>query len=125
MGTSHQASCKVLRVIIHQKDTSATVTNQEVVIEQEEVTKTKKDTWVMKVTNRPTTIIMGKQVTLEERNISRNQRRKGVKRNLTKMRILTGQSMTSMNMGDMEPSIRITTSTRKKDSRRYGIFIPL
>jgi hypothetical protein len=125
MGTRHQAPCKVLRVIIHQKDTtSATVTNQEGVIEQKKVTKTKKDTWVMKVTNRPTTIIMGKQVIQEEKNTSRNQRRKGVKRNLTKKRILTGPSMTSMNMGDMEPSIRITTSTRKKDSPVRGSTAP-
>jgi hypothetical protein len=125
MGTRYQAPCKVLTVIIHQKDTtSATVTKQEGVIEQREAKKTKKDTWVMKVTNRPTTIIMGKTLVQEERNMSRHQRRKGVKRNLTTQRILTGPSMTSMNMGDTEPSIRNTTSTRKKDSPRYGIFIP-
>jgi hypothetical protein len=125
MGTRHQAPSKALTVIVHQQDTtSVTVTKQEGVIEQREVTKTKKDTRVMKVTNRPTTILMGRQVTQEERNISRNQRRKGVKRNLTTMRILTGPNMTSMNMGDTEPSIRNTTSTRKKDSPRYCVFIP-
>lgn len=93
-------------------------------MEQREVTMTKKDTRVMKVTNRPITIIMDKEVIQEKRNMSRNQRRKGVKQNLTTKRIRTAPSMTSMKMGGTEPSIRNTTSTRKRDSPRYGIFIP-
>jgi ribosomal protein S8 len=125
MGTRHQAPSKVLTAIIQQKHTTAAkVTKQEGFIEQREVTMTIKDTRVMKVTNRPTIIFMGKEVIQEKRNMSRNQRRKAVKRNLTTMRVRTGQSMTSMKMGDTEPSIRNTTSTRKRDSPRYGICIP-
>jgi len=125
MGTRHQDPSKVLTAIIQQKHTtSAKVTKQEGVIEQREVTMTKKGTRVMKVTNRPTFIIMGKEVIQEKRNMSRNQRRKAVIRNLTTMRVRTGPSMTSMKMGDMERSTRNTTSTRKRDSPRYGIRIP-
>ena len=125
MGTRLQAPSKVLTAIIQQKHkTSAKVTKQEGVIEQREVTMSKKDTRVMKVTNRPTNIIMGKEVIQEKRNMSRNQRRKVVIRNLTKKRIRTGPSMTSMKMGDTEPSIRNMTSTRKRDSPRYDICIP-
>jgi len=125
MGTRHQAPSKVLTAIIQQKHTtSAKVTKQEGVMEQREVIMTKKDTRVMKVTNRPTTIIMGKEVIQEKRNTSRDQRRKAVIRNLTTKRIRTGPSMTSMKMADMEPSIRNTISTRKRGSPRYGICIP-
>ena len=125
MGTRHQAPSKGLTAIIQQKHTTtAKVTKQEGVIEQREVIMTKKDTRVMKVTNRPTTIIMGKKVIQEKRNMSRNQRRKAVKRNLTTKRIRTGPNMTSMKMADTEASIRNTTSTRKRDSPRYGICIP-
>lgn len=109
----------MLTAIIHQKHTtSATVTKQEGVIVQREVTRTKKDTSVMKVTNRPTTIILGRKLVQGNSNISRNQRRKGVKRNLTTKRIPTGPSMTSMKMEDTETSTRNTTSTRKLDSPR-------
>jgi hypothetical protein len=87
-------------------------------MEHREVTMSKKDTRVMKVTNRPTTIITGKKVIQEKGNMSRNQRRKGVKQNLTMKRIRTAPSMTSMKKGDMEPSIRNTTSTRKQNSPR-------
>jgi hypothetical protein len=103
---------------------SAKVTKQEGVIEQRKVTKKKKDTRAMKVTNRPTTIIVGKKAIQEKRNMSKNQRRKGVNTNLTTTRILTGPSMTSMKMRDTGPSIRNTTNTRKLDSPRYSIFIP-
>jgi len=125
MGTRHQAPSKVLTAIIQQKNTTpAKVTKQEGVIEQREVIMTKKDTRVMKVTNRPTTIIMGKEVIQEKRNMSRDQRRKAVIRNLTTKRIHTGPSMTSMKMADTEPTIRNRISTRKRDSPRYGICIP-
>jgi len=125
MGTRHQDPSKVLTAIIQQKHTTSTkVTKQEGVIQQREVTMTKKGTRVMKVTNRPTIIIMGKKVIQEKRNMSRNQRRKAVIRNLTTMRVRTGPGMTSMKVGDTERSIRDTTSTRKRDSPRYGIRIP-
>jgi len=124
MGTRHQASSKVLTAIIQQKHTkSAKVTKQEGVIEQREVIMTKKDTRVMKVTNRPATITMGKEVIQEKRNRSRDQRREAVIRNLTTKSIRTGPSMTSMKMAGMEPSIRNAISTRKRDSPRYGICI--
>jgi hypothetical protein len=125
MGTRHQDPSKVLTAIVQQKLTTSTkVTKQEGVIQQREVTMTKKGTRVMKVTNRPTIIIMGKKVTQEKRNMSRNQRRKAVIRNLTTMRVRTRPGMTSMKVGDTERSIRDTTSTRKRDSPRYGIRIP-
>lgn len=125
MGTRHQAPNKVLTAIIQQNPTTAAkVTKQEGVIEQREVTMMKKDTRVMKVTNRPTTTIMGKVVIQEKRNMSRDQRKKAVIRNLTTMRIRTRPSMTSMKRGDTEPNIRNTTSTRKRDLPRYGIRIP-
>jgi hypothetical protein len=124
MGIGHQARSKVLTAIIQQKHkTPAKVTKQEGVIEQREVTMKKKDTRVMKVANRLTTIIMGKKVIQEKRNMSRNRRRKAVSRNLTTKKIRTGPNMTSMKMVDTEPSIRNTTSTRKQDSPRYGICI--
>jgi hypothetical protein len=125
MGTRHQAPSRVLTAIIQQKHTTPVkVTKQEGVIEQGEVTMKKKDTRLMKVTNRPTNIIMGKEVIQEKRNVSKNQRRKEVIRNLTTTRIRTAPSMTSVKMGDMEPNTRNTTSTRKRDLPRYGICIP-
>jgi hypothetical protein len=119
LGTRQQAPSTVITAINHQKHTMpAKVTKQEGVIEQEEVIRKKKGTRVMKVTNRPTTTTLGKKVIQEKRNMSRNQRKKGVNTHLTTTRILMGPSTTSMKVGDTGPSIRNTTSTRKRDSPR-------